>query len=353
MQMRRFLAIALTAAFAAASVAVAGPALAKQSLPGAGATFPKVFIDACLADFNAQNNDFTVTYAGGGSGKGRGDFAKRTITWGMTDSPYAKTSDEPTFPWEYVPVIGGAINIPINLKNPATGRTLGSSIVLPQVTLAKIFGGQITAWNHPEIAKANPNFKLPATPIKVVYRSDSSGTSQNFLGYLNAWAPTIFTKVQGDFGTAFPGGTPPPSSIAGNGNAGVLTNVAANEGAIGYVDQGDAKGYPSARVVNTAGEAIAPSVAAAKKNLAFQTNVNAQGLVVLDFKLNKPGVYPLSIFSYGLVRTDGGGPNGLGVRQWMDYLLAKCGPTRAATLGYVPLGGEVLAKARENVLLIK
>jgi hypothetical protein len=68
---------------------------------------------------------------------------------------------------------------------------------------------------------------------------------------------------------------------------------------------------------------------------------------------NKPGIYPLSIFSYGLVRTDGKGPNGLGVRQWMDYLLAKCGPTRAANLGYVPLGGEVLAKARQNVLLIK
>lgn len=351
--MRRFLAIGLTAAFAVASVAVAGPALAKESLPGAGATFPKVFIDQCLADFNAQNSSFTVSYAGGGSGKGRGDFAKRTITWGMTDSPYAKPSDEPTFGWEYVPVVGGAINIPINLKNPETGRTLGSSIVLPQVTLAKIFGGAITTWNHPEIVKANPNFKLPATPIKVVYRSDSSGTSQNFLGYLNAWAPTIFTKVQGDFGTAFPGGKPPASSIAGNGNAGVLTNVVANEGAIGYVDLGDAKGYPSARIVNTAGEAIAPSVAAAKKNLAFQTNVNAQGLVQLDYKLNKSGVYPLSIFSYGLVRTDGQGPNGLGVRQWMDYLLAKCGPTRAATLGYVPLGGEVLAKARANVLLIK
>lgn len=351
--MRRTLAIAAVAALAATSVAIASPAQAKESLPGAGATFPKVFIDACLADFNAQNKDFTVSYAGGGSGKGRGDFAKGTITWGMSDSPYAKAADEPKFGWEYVPVVGGAINVPINLKNPATGRTLGSSIVLPQVTLAKIFAGSITTWNHPEIAKANPNFKLPATPIKVVYRSDSSGTSQNFLGYLNAWAPTIWTKVQGDFGTAFPGGTPPASSIAGNGNAGVLTNVVANEGAIGYVDLGDAKGYPSARVVNAAGEAIAPSVAAAKKNLAFQTNVNEQGLVQLDYKLNKPGVYPLSIFSYGLVRTDGKGPNGLGVRQWMDYLLAKCGPTRAAALGYVPLGGEVLAKARQNVLLIK
>lgn len=351
--MRRTLAIAAVAALAATSVAFAVPAQAKETLPGAGATFPKVFIDACLADFNAQNANFTVSYAGGGSGKGRGDFAKGTITWGMSDSPYAKAADEPKFGWEYVPIVGGAINIPINLKNPSTGRTLGSSIVLPQVTLAKVFGGAITMWNDKEIAKANPNFTLPAVPIKVVYRSDSSGTSQNFLGYLNAWAPSIFEKVQGDFGTAFPGGKPPASSIAGNGNAGVLTNVAANEGAIGYVDLGDAKGYPSARIVNTNGEAIAPSVPAAKKNLAFQTNVNSQGLVQLDYKLAQPGVYPLSIFSYGLARTDGAGPNGLGVRQWFDYLLAKCGPTRASGLGYVPLGGKVLDAARKNVQLIK
>ena len=351
--MRRTLAIAAATAIAAASVAIASPAQAKESLPGAGATFPKVFIDACLADFNAQNANFTVSYAGGGSGKGRGDFAKRTITWGMSDSPYAKAADEPTFGWEYIPTIGGAINIPINLKNAATERTLGSSIVLPQKTLAKIFGGAIKTWNDPEIAKANPNFKLPATPITVVYRSDSSGTSQNFLGYLNAWAPSIFTKVQGDFGTAFPGGKPPANSIAGNGNAGVLTQVAETEGAIGYVDLGDAKGYPSARIVNANGEAIAPSVASATKNLMKQTNLNSQGLVQLDYNLKQAGAYPLSIFSYGLVRTDGQGPNGLGVRQWFDYLLAKCGPTRASQLGYVPLAGEVLAKARQNVLLIK
>ncbi|HAN70662.1 MAG TPA: hypothetical protein DCQ36_03610, partial [Actinobacteria bacterium] len=271
----------------------------------------------------------------------------------MTDSKYS--SGEPSWGWEYIPAIGGAITVPINLKNPTTGRTLGSSIQLKQTTLAKIFGGAITTWNHPEIKKDNARIAatLPATPITISYRSDSSGTTNNFLQYLNAWAPTIFPKVQDDMGTAFPGGKPPANSVAGRGNSGVMANVLAKEGTIGYVDLGDAKGYPSARIQNANGEFVAPSSASAAKNLANQTNIGADGLVSLDYKVKVPGAYPIAIFSYALARTDGKGPDGLGVRQFWDYTLAKCGPSRAASLGYVPVAGKVLAKAREFVQKIK
>ena len=222
-------------------------------------------------------------------------------------------------------------------------------------TLAKIFSGVITTWNHPEIIKDNPRISaaLPATPITIAYRSDSSGTTNNFLQYLNAWAPTIFPKVQDDMTTAFPGGKPPANSVAGKGNSGVMANVLAKEGTIGYVDLGDAKGYPSARIQNAKGEFIAPSSASAAKNLANQTNIDALGLVQLNYKVDVSGAYPMSIFSYALVRTDGKGPNGLGVRQFQDYVIQKCGPSRAASLGYVPVAGKVLAKAKELVAKIK
>jgi ABC-type phosphate transport system substrate-binding protein len=159
--------------------------------------------------------------------------------------------------------------------------------------------------------------------------------------------------VQDDMSTAFPGGVPPQNSVAGKGNQGVMANVQAKEGAIGYVDLGDAKGYPSARIQNANGEFVAPSSASAAKNLANQTNVNAEGLVQLNYKLKVAGAYPIAIFSYMLVRTDGKGPNGLGVRQFADYILAKCGPSQAAKLGYVPVAGKVLAKARQLALNIK
>lgn len=343
--MRRTLAILASTAIAVSTVALAAPARAAENVPGGGASFPSVFLQQCAADYNGSQSNFTVTYTSTGSGTGKGNFAKGTFVYGQTDSAY--TSGEPTFEWEYIPNVGGAVAIPINLKNAKTGRTLGSSIQLKQVTLAKIFAGAITTWNNAEIKKDNPRIAsaLPATPITISYRSDASGTTNNFLQYLNAWAPTIFSKVQDDMGTAFPGGKPPANSVAGRGNQGVMANVLAKEGTIGYVDLGDAKGYPSARLQNTKGEFIAPSSASAAKNLANQTNIASNGLVQLNYKLAVSGAYPISIFTYMLARTDGKGPNGLGVRQFADYILQKCGPSRASSLGYVPVAGKVLAKA--------
>ncbi len=351
--MRRSLAFISGSAMLVSTVALAAPAQAAESIPGGGASFPAVFMQQCAADFNGSQSNFTITYTSTGSGTGKGNFSKGTFVFGQSDSKY--TSGAPTFGWEYIPNVGGAITVPINLKNPTTGNSLGSSIQLKQVTLAKIFAGVITTWNHPELKADNPKFAnvLPATPITISYRSDASGTTNNFLQYLNAWAPTIFPKVQDDMGTAFPGGTPPANSVAGKGNQGVMANVMAKEGTIGYVDLGDAKGYPSARIQNASGEFVAPSSASAARNLANQTNIDAEGLVSLNYNVKVKGAYPIAIFTYMLVRTDGRGPNGLGVRQFADYILAKCGPSRASSLGYVPVAGKVLAKARELALNIK
>jgi phosphate transport system substrate-binding protein len=350
---RRPLAILASAAVAASTVALAAPAQAAENINGGGASFPNVFLQQCAADYNASQSNFTVQYQSTGSGTGKSNFAKGVFVYGQTDSAY--TSGEPTFEWEYVPNVGGAVAFPINLKNAKSGLSLGSSIQLKQTTLSKLLSGNLTTWRAPEILKDNPRIAaaIPNVPVTVAYRSGNSGTSNNTLQYLNAWAPTIWTKVQDDFSTAFPGGKPPSNSVAGKDNAAVLSLVAAKEGTIGYVDFGDAKGYPSARIQNANGEFVAPSSASAAKNLANQVNVGSNGLVQLNYKLKVSGAYPVAIFTYGLARTDGKGPNGLGVRQFYDYVLQKCGPARAASLGYVPVGGKVLAKAKTLVANIK
>jgi len=350
---RRTLAVLATSAFAVSAFAMAAPAQAAENLAGGGASFPYPFISQCVADFNASQSSFAVNYTSTGSGTGKSNFTKGTFTYAQTDSKYA--SGEPTFGWTYVPNIGGAIAFPINLKNATTGKTLGSSIQLKQTTLAKIMGGVITKWNDKEILASNPRIAaaLPATNVTVVYRSGNSGTSNNTLQYLNAFAPSIWAKVQDDFSTAFPSSIAPASSLTGKDNATVIATIEATPGAIGYVDFSDAKGYPVARIQNSSGEFIAPSAASASKNLAVQTNVGSNGLVQLDYKSMVKGAYPMAIFSYGLARTDGQGPNGLGVRQFEDYVIQKCGPSRAAQLGYVPVAGAVLEKAKALVATIK
>ena len=351
--MRRSLAILASAAIAVSTIALATPAQAANTISGGGASFPYPFLSQCAADFNASQSNFDIQYTSTGSGTGKSNFTKGQFVYAQTDSKYS--SGEPTFDWEYIPNIGGAIAFPINLKNAATGRSLGSSIQLKRTTLTKLLSGNLTTWRAPEILNDNPRIaaSIPNVPVTVAYRSGNSGTSNNTLQYLNAWAPSIWSKVQDDFSTAFPGGKPPANSVSGKDNAAVLSLVAGKQGAIGYVDFGDAKGYPSARIQNAKGEFIAPSSASASKNLANQSNVAANGLVTLNYNIPVAGAYPAAIFSYMLARTDGKGPNGLGVRQFADYVLAKCGPTRAAQLGYVALSGKVLATARSLALKIQ
>ncbi|MBK9739604.1 MAG: substrate-binding domain-containing protein [Actinobacteria bacterium] len=351
--MRRTLAILASAAVAVSTIALAAPANAANTISGGGASFPYPFLSQCAADFNASQTNFDIQYTSTGSGTGKSNFTKGQFVYAQTDSKYS--SGEPTFDWEYIPNIGGAIAFPINLKNAKTGRSLGSSIQLKQTTLSKLLSGNLTTWRAPEILNDNPRIAaaIPNVPVTVAYRSGNSGTSNNTLQYLNAWAPTIWSKVQDDFSTAFPGGKPPASSVSGKDNAAVLSLVAGKPGAIGYVDLGDAKGYPSARIQNAKGEFVAPTSSSAGKNLANQTNIATNGLVTLNYKLPVSGAYPVAIFSYMLVRTDGKGPNGLGVRQFADYVLQKCGPSRAPGLGYVAVGGAVLAKAKTLALNIK
>ena len=58
---------------------------------------------------------------------------------------------------------------------------------------ADIFNGKITTWNDPAIAAINPGVTLPSTAIKVFFRSDESGTTENFTKYLKAAAPDSWT----------------------------------------------------------------------------------------------------------------------------------------------------------------
>ena len=356
--MRRTLALLATAAVAASMVAIAAPANAAETISGGGASFPYPFVDACRANFNAAasnvNSGFNIQYQSTGSGTGKKNFTAGTFVYAQTDSAYAAGADTQKFTWTYVPNIGGAIAFPINLRSTTTQKTLGSSIQLRQTTLAKIMGGVITMWNAKEILADNPIIakQIPATPITVVYRSGTSGTSNNTLQYLNAWAPTIWAKVQDDFSTAFPGGKAPASSLTGANSAAIIATVNATAGAIGYVDYSDAKGYPVARIQNAMGEFVAPSLASASKTLAQQTNVQSNGLVTLNYNVKLKGAYPVVIFSYGLGRTDGSGPNGLGVRQFESYLVAGCGEV-AKSLGYVPVSGAVLQKAIALAATIK
>ncbi len=55
-----------------------------------------------------------------------------------------------------------------------------TSIRLSGPVLANIYLGKTTSWSDPEIARLNPDGKLPALPIKVLHRTDGKGSNYIF-----------------------------------------------------------------------------------------------------------------------------------------------------------------------------
>ena len=76
------------------------------------------------------------------------------------------------------------------------------------------------------------------TPVRVVYRTGSSGTSEILTRHLNSRCSSVFTTVSSTFTNAQPGAKP-ASWIGVSGSAAVASTVASTAGAIGYVGPED------------------------------------------------------------------------------------------------------------------
>ena len=125
---------------------------------------------------------------------------------------------------QFPTVMGGVVPV-LNLKGIDPGE-----IKLTGPILAKIYMGEITKWNAPEITKLNAKVKLPADDITVVHRSDGSGTTFIFTNYLCKVSPEWQEKIGNDASVAWPAG------VGGKGNEGVASYVQRISGSIGYVE---------------------------------------------------------------------------------------------------------------------
>jgi phosphate transport system substrate-binding protein len=246
------------------------------TLNGSGSTFQKQFQEVAAVGFGKAKAGMKVNYGGGGSGKGRQDFADMVTDYGCSDAPY-KDEDKAKVKggeFVYIPVLLGAITVSYNVEGV-------DKLQLSADTIAKIFQRDIKKWNDPAIVADNPDAKLPDADIVVAHRADGSGTTEQFTKYLTLAAKDTWKLKSGSTveWTA--------DTQAGQGNGGVAQLVKSTKGAIGYVDLPDAKasGLKYAQVKNQGGKFVEPTSQSAqaagegiqvKDDLTF-VSVNATG----------------------------------------------------------------------------
>ena len=96
--------------------------------------------------------------------------------------------------------------------------------------LADIYLGKVTHWNDKAIAALNPGASLPATKIRPVFRSDSSGDTYALSDFLAKTSPGL----EGREGR-LDAGRLPDRRIGGRGTRASRRRSAAPNGAIGYL----------------------------------------------------------------------------------------------------------------------
>ena len=325
---------------AAAALVMAAP-LSAQSLTGAGATFPNPIYSKWFSAFAAETG-IRVNYQSIGSGGGIRQFTQNTVDFGATDGPM---TDEQIAAVGgnvvHLPTVLGAVVVTYNLPS-----LRGTALKLDAATLADIFLGKITRWDHPRIAALNAGAQLPKQDLIVVHRSDGSGTSFVFTDYLSKVSPEWKSRVGASTSVKWPIG------LGGRGNEGVTQQVKQLEGAMGYVElvYAQSNQLPVAQIRNAAGQFVTPTLLAVTSAAA-----GAQLGPDTDFRVsitNAPGAasYPIASYTWLLLKRDN--PDAAKARiikQFTTWMLTPKAQRMADELGYAPLPDDVIGLARQRL----
>jgi phosphate transport system substrate-binding protein len=312
-------------------------ASAQMLINGAGATFPAAIYSKWFAEYAKVDPSVRINYQAIGSGAGVQQIISETVDFGASDDPVsdANLAKAPRTLWHF-PTVAGAVVISYNLPGNPTIRLDGP-------TIANIYLGNVTKWNDPAITGQNPGVALPDQDILVVYRTDGSGTTAIFTGYLSMISPEWKAKVGRGKSVKWPIG------LGGKGNPGVTGQVKQSPGAIGYIELTYAKqnDLPCADLKNAAGNYITPSIDSVTAALA-----TAQ--VPDDFRfsmLNAAGetAYPISSATWLLVYQQQKDPvKGRKIADFLKWAYTD-GEKLAPGLDFAPLPDALVQRALARV----
>ena len=363
----RTIAVAITAALA--SLAPLSPALASSveqytAISGSGSSWSSVALLQWAQTLRADG--IVINFNPDGSAAGRADYMDQQVDFAASDPPFRNGTDpfdssgaeHPQVGYSYVPDTAGGTAFMYHLD---VGGKLITNLRLSGETIMKIFTGQLTNWDNPEITK-DYGRQLPNLRIIPVIRADGSGASYFFTRWMAHEVPAQWNafcaKVshgrvkppcgQTEFYPQFPG------SVAQNGSNNVATYITASygQGAIGYDEYAYALNshYPVVEMLNPAGYYVLPTasnVAVALTQAQIDEEPDSVNYLQqnLDnvYTFTDPRSYPLSSYSYLIVpRTGTKVPanftpaDGKTLSTYIDYFLCA-GQQYSAELGYSPL----------------
>jgi phosphate transport system substrate-binding protein len=291
------------------------------------ARFVNAFEQACPGQ--------TLNYTANGSGAGINEFTGDQTDFGgsdvaLSDAEHGKAQQRCGSPAWDLPVVFGPIAVTYNVNGV-------TSLNLDGPTAAKIFNGTIKNWNDPAITALNAGTSLPDLPIHVVFRSDQSGTTDNFQKYLDGASGGAWGKGSGK---SFNGGV----GEGAKGNDGTSAAIKNTPGSITYNEWSFAQAQKLnvAKIVTSASpDPVAITADSVGKTIAA-AKIKGQGNdLILDtlsfYKPTQSGAYPIVLATYEIVCSKYSDSQiGAAVKAFLQATIGP-GQNGLADNGYVPI----------------
>jgi phosphate ABC transporter phosphate-binding protein len=321
----------------------------KQTLTASGSTAQANAMNKFIDAYRNACSGQTLNYTANGSGAGISEFLAGKTDFGGSDIPLsgdqyaaAKQRCGGADAWN-LPVVFGPLAITYNLSSV-------DELVLDAPTLAKIFNGTITRWDDPALTALNAS--MPSEDIRVIYRSDASGTTDNFQSYLQAASGGAWKQGTGK---TFNGGV----GTGAAGNKGTSELVKTTEGAISYNELSFAlqQGLYAAEIKTPASRRSLRPVRIGTdtvgKTITGAKIIGKGNDLVLDisafYNPAQPDVYPIVLATYEIVCSKYADPEL--AKAVKAFLQAAIGPGQVdlARNGYIPLSPDFQARVSSAV----
>ena len=314
------------------------------TLRGEGASSQRTAMEKLIQDYTAVCPGTVIDYTTSGSGAGVKAFFGGTVDLAGSDSPLSHREHDGVIETEKaekrcrgnaalnLPMVVGPIAIAHNVEG-VTDLNLSAELI------ARIFTGDITRWNDPAIAAANPGVSLPDAGIAVFHRADESGTTENFTKYL--------AKTTGDtWGHDASKKWPATRGEGKEKTAGIADAVASTRNSITYLEWGAAleRDLKVVRIdgVVLSGETASRAVAAA------EAETDDDGIRLDINYAPGNGAYPLVMATYEVVcSADAANPELL--RDFLELFASETAQASLEDLGYAPLPNELREKVSRSV----
>ncbi len=306
----------------AISLILSPSAMASKRLSGAGASFPSKIYTRWFFDL-AKSGGPRVNYQAVGSGSGRKAFIDETVNFGASDDPMKDSDIEK--------VKRGLVQIPMVGGTIAFGYNYDCDLMLTQEQAVQVAMGMIKDWKE---------LGCKSGKLTWTHRSDGSGTTKAFTNSMEAFSKT-WTLGKGK-------SVKWPAGVGAKGNSGVAGVIQNTPGAIGYVNQSYIKSnVKAAALQNLSGEFVTPNT---ESGAIALNGINLdENLAGKNPNPTAKGAYPIATLTWILAYETGNGRNTKSIQDTFYKLLSDEYQSKAPTLGFVPLKGEILKKSIDAV----